>query len=367
MNAGINPAEQAEYRGLGRKWPKRGKICRFGPFANPRFFQLPPRRDSNKVEDVNSRKNFTLTCLLCVAMLPAVVQAQTWVTTNLPLPSAYERGFRDDKGAAWIQTNAPRSNGAFDYLRELELNPYINDTNIPHASDYYNNAFRLLFRQKHEALVIQVHGAATYGGKIVADYDIRDMGGVNTNELAAKEVYLASLTNQIHMTAGYYRGRIYYALPIQPDDKWVTVFTSEDKTKLVSVRDEGPVYFSENSGLTWEVISRPGQYEFTLATTPKGSTIVARVSVGKISAASDLAAIQRLAFENWYSVVSAANRSKLVMTGGPSQSAPVLSIEPSRQCGGSHMAGILHEFCPATERRLNDNELGKCCKPGQSG
>ena len=209
---------------------------------------------------VKARRNFIQTGLLCAVMLPGVLRAQTWVTTNLPLPNAYERELWDESRQIWVKTNAPKSSEPFDYIRELELTPKI-DASVPNAGAFYNNAIRLLYRQRPEGLVLQAHGAAKYGGKIVIAYDIRAMDSINTNGLTAKEIYFASLTNQIHMTAGYYRGRIYYALPIQPDDKWMTVFTSEDKTKVVSVLDEGPVYFSENSGLTWEVISGPGQYD----------------------------------------------------------------------------------------------------------
>jgi hypothetical protein len=52
------------------------------PSASPRFFQLIPRWDGNKVEDMKARRNFIQTGLLCAVMLPAVVNAQFTFTTN---------------------------------------------------------------------------------------------------------------------------------------------------------------------------------------------------------------------------------------------------------------------------------------------
>lgn len=267
--------------------------------------------------------------MLAIGLFAAAnVYSETWVATNPPLPSAYEHGFQSGNGAGWIHTNAFPAKGPFDYLKEIELTPSL-DASVPHASAYYNNAFRLLLRQRPESLVLQAHGAATYGGRIVMDYDIRDMSGVKTNGLTEKEIYLASRTSETHMTVGYYRGRLIYELPFRANDKWTTLFSSEDHTKLVSIADDGPIYFSEDSGLTWQVISTPGRYEFTLAVTPKLSAIVASVSVRNAPAALDLDEVQKIARANWYAVVSSANGNKLVITGGPSQSAPVLSITPS--------------------------------------
>jgi len=253
---------------------------------------------------------------------------QTWVATNSSPPKAYERQFWDESGQSWIKTNAPKSNGPFDYIRDVELTPTLN-ARVPNASAYYNNSVRLFLWQRHEGLAIQVHGSAKYGGQVITDYDMRGMRSLNTNGMTDEEIYRASLTNEIHLTAGYYRGRVYYASKNWRDRDWMTVFSSEDKTRLVSVCDDGPIYFSDNSGVTWNVISASGEYEFTLSATTKGSVIVARVSVRKVSAAFDLDVTQKMTLENWYSTVSAANGNKLVITGGPSQSAPVLSITRS--------------------------------------
>lgn len=256
---------------------------------------------------------------------------QTWIKTNSTLTSnANERQYWDEGGQTWIKTNVSKlDEPSTDYIRETELTPTVN-ASIPNSRAFYNNAVRLFLLQKHEGLAIHAHlNEAKYGGKIVVAYNIRAMGLLNTNGMTPKEIYAASLTNEIHLTAGYYRGRVYYTSTNWPDEEWITVFSSEDKTKLVLVRDEGPIYISENSGASWKVINVPGQYEFTLSATPKGSAVVARVSVAQIATSADPKTTQKMTFENWYSIVSTANGSKLVITGGPSQSAPVLSISHS--------------------------------------
>jgi hypothetical protein len=253
---------------------------------------------------------------------------QTWIKTNSPLSSnANERQYWDEGGQTWIKTNVSKLNKpSTDYIRETELTPSVN-ASVPNSSAFYNNAVRLFLLQKHEGLAIYARlDEAKYGGKIVVAYDIRAMGLLNTNGMTAREIYAANLTNEIHLTSGYYRGRVYYSSTNWPNEEWITVFSSEDKTRLVLVRDEGPICFSENSGAIWKIINVPGQYEFTLSTTPKGSAIVARVSVAQISASANPNATQKMTLEDWYSIVSAADGSKLVIIGGPTQSAPVLTI-----------------------------------------
>ena len=78
--------------------------------------------------------------------------------------------------------------------------------------------------------------------------------------------------------------------------------------------------------MAWTAIRRAGEYEFTLSATPAGSKIVAVIRLADAATSAIGAPAQEMATRNWYSVASAANGSQLVLTGGPSESAPVLSI-----------------------------------------
>ena len=153
---------------------------------------------------------------------------------------------------------------------------------------------------------------------------------VNTNGMDVKEIYLASATNQICLTARYYRGQIYeYNNSMLLNKKldasgtsWASIFSSGDRTKLVVARDDGLIYYSDDSGITFRTISVPGKYEFTLSSTPKGSALIAVVAVGTVYDEKN-SELVRKSVKDWYSVGVSANGDKLVVT---SQSAPVLSI-----------------------------------------
>lgn len=70
-----------------------------------------------------------------------------------------------------------------------------------------------------------------------------------------------------------------------------------------------------------------GNYEFTLATTRHGSVLVAAVShADKRTTIAAAPQVSQMNTQNWYAAVSAADGSQLVISGGPSQSAPALSI-----------------------------------------
>jgi hypothetical protein len=204
----------------------------------------------------------------------------------------------------------------------------------------------------HEQMVMKAHASATIGGRIIADYVVFPIAGslsngmtnwtnwisqntsktnaVNTNGMDVKEIYLASATNQIRLTARYYRGQIYeYNNSMLLNKKldasgtnWASIFSSGDRTKLVVARDDGLIYYSGDSGITFRTISVPGKYEFTLSSTPKGSALVAVVAVGTVYDEKN-SELVRKSVKDWYSVGVSANGDKLVVT---SQSAPVLSI-----------------------------------------
>jgi hypothetical protein len=136
-------------------------------------------------------------------------------------------------------------------------------------------------------------------------------------------------TNHTLLKASYYRGRLYYPGSDAGSDEWITVFSSADKSQIAVVRDSGPIYVSESGGLDWVEIAGAGDYEFNLSTSALGSEIVAVVSLRQAPPRASTNSVHRLATKNWYSVASGASGSQMVLTGGPSQSAPVLSIHRS--------------------------------------
>lgn len=229
---------------------------------------------------------------------------------------------------SWIVTNttgAPTLSS--DYIGQYDLTPSVS-TNVPHSSAYDNRDARI-FARLRERIVLRGSASATYGGRMVADYDLRAMNGTNTPTTTNREeLRLAWQKSLPLLKAGYFRGRILYNQNFSPLDEWITVFASVDRKRMVAMRDAGPIIFSENSGFTWKAIIRPGEYEFTLATTAKGSVLVAVLSLTQenAAAAASVAAARKMAADNWYCVASAADASQLVLTGGPSQSAPALSI-----------------------------------------
>jgi hypothetical protein len=89
------------------------------------------------------------------------------------------------------------------------------------------------------------------------------------------------------------------------------------------VLDNGPIYSSTNSGMTWTVINAPGKYEFPLTAEPDGGGFIAAATL--YPSPENQTATNSPA-TNWYAVGSAPDGSKLVITEDPSQPAPVLSI-----------------------------------------
>jgi hypothetical protein len=226
----------------------------------------------------------------------------------------------------WIATNTVGANEcSSNYFGEYDLTPSVT-TNVPNPSAYSSSSVRLLLRNR-EAVLTRALASGTFGGKLMANYDVRSVGSVNTVGMTQNELYRVWQTNQTLFKTSYYRGRVFYTDRNSFSDEWITVFSSEDKRRIVFARDSGPIFFSENTGASWRNINQPGQYEFTLSTTPKGTVMVAALSFTNSSTAN--IADEKMATKNWYSVVSAADGSKLVLTGGPSQSTPVLSIANS--------------------------------------
>ena len=83
---------------------------------------------------------------------------------------------------------------------------------------------------------------------------------------------------------GYYRGAYFSGVDSTPGglrdmvvSNMVSIFSSEDSSKLVVAMDYGPVYSSTNSGRAWTVYDAPGTYAFPLATAADGSGFYAEV------------------------------------------------------------------------------------------
>lgn len=107
----------------------------------------------------------------------------------------------------------------------------------------------------------------------------------------------------------------------------VDILATDDKTRIVvMVRDNGPIYSSTNSGMTWTVINAPGTYEFPLTSGPDGGGYFAKAAIhpsfGNQTSTNSPAS-------NWYAIGTAPDGSKLVMIGDSSQPAPVLTITHS--------------------------------------
>ena len=185
-----------------------------------------------------------------------------------------------------------------------------------------------MFLRLREPTVTGASGYAFLGGKIVIQYDIRALDDTNARPRTRAEKKLLWAQSRPLLKLGYYRGRLNTSMANALSGEWVTILAPADRSRLLIVRDSGGIDFSEDSGLSWANISRPGRHEFPLTTTPKGSCFLAVVSVPDDP--HRLAAKATTTTEkNWYCVASTADGSQLVITGGPSQSAPAMTITHS--------------------------------------
>jgi len=139
-------------------------------------------------------------------------------------------------------------------------------------------------------------------------------------------------TNGTELLIKYFRGPIYTSTNISSPwkdsatskEKWVTVISIVDNTRLAAGVDGGPIYFSTNSGITWETISTPGKHSLPIILGDGGCGIFADQTV-----ASNEQLTSTVSARNWYAVVSGSDGSGLVISGSDSQSAPVLNISTS--------------------------------------
>ena len=231
-------------------------------------------------------------------------------------------------GYTWVLTDTvgPPKRPGQDY-REMEVTPSVS-TNIPNSQSFRNDAVALLLRLR-ESTVASASGSAFYGGKITIQYDVRALEDTNVKPKTRAETCLVWERGRPLLKAGYYRGRVAYPGTHLPSDDWLTIIAAGDKSRLVAVRDSGLITVSESAGSSWATIHRPGRHEFTLATTPKGSSFVAVVSIPDNAKAGAATASDAKTAKNWYCTASTTDGSQLVLTGGPSQSAPALGITRS--------------------------------------
>ena len=231
---------------------------------------------------------------------------------------------------SWITTNTLGHFRSSTNANDFELTPSVS-TNIPNSSAYYNTDARLFLRQREpQQVVLMATAKATYGGKIIAGYDVRTGSAANPS-MGHDELTQVWQTNEILLEAIYYRGRVYYPGARAVSDEWITVFSSADREKIAIARDSGPIYFSETSGSAWGTITQSAEYEFLLSATPAGSKIVAVISLPEVPLSGTTELAQQMAIKNWYAVASGPDGSRLVLTGGPSLSAPALRIRASEK------------------------------------
>ena len=170
-------------------------------------------------------------------------------------------------------------------------------------------------------MLVSAH--ATYGGKIIASYDFRRNSRSDTN-LSRDEIKAIWYTNMPLLKADYFRGKMYCFKSKSLSEQWITAFSSPDMRNFVFARDDGPILFSQDSGLSWSSLKEKGSYEFVISSTVKGSLIMASfdcTDVSDFNFFDDTTALQ-----NWYAVVRSAKGSKLVFSSDSVNSAPVLSI-----------------------------------------
>jgi hypothetical protein len=215
-----------------------------------------------------------------------------------------------------------------EFTKDFDLTPSVS-SDIPDSAAFKNVSIRLMART-HERMIMCASASAQYGGRIMADYEFRSSEllpeGDDADAAAIKKVWRAS---KPLFRSSYYRGRVYYFGSSVASDEWITVFASADKRRIVVVQDNGPIHFSETSGFSWNDITNAGDYEFTLTTTPKGSALVAVVSISN-QVPTIIADLGRAGKDKeWYSVASTASGEQLILNGGSDQIVPALSISHS--------------------------------------
>jgi hypothetical protein len=105
---------------------------------------------------------------------------------------------------------------------------------------------------------------------------------------------------------------------IPPTHRVDVLRTTDNKRIVIMALDNGPIYSSTNAGLTWQITSAPGTYEFPLANKFSASATIH-------PSPQNLAATKSPA-KDWYVVGGTDWGSEMAITGSVSQPAPVLNI-----------------------------------------
>lgn len=139
-------------------------------------------------------------------------------------------------------------------------------------------------------------------------------------------------TNGTELFFKYFRGPIYTSTNVSspwitsatPKEKWVTVVSTVDNTRLAAGVDGGPIYYSTNSGITWETISTPGEHSLPIILGDSSCGIFATQTIQR-----DEQFTPTVSARNWYAVASGSDGSGVVISGSDSLSPPVLNISIS--------------------------------------
>lgn len=137
------------------------------------------------------------------------------------------------------------------------------------------------------------------------------------------------ITNLPELGPHGYHGTIFFAknwkIPTVSKANMIFILASADNRFIVmAVEDVGLIYYTTNSGISWAVTRKPGQYWFRLSYSPKNNTSF--FALATIFASNTANENQHLMDKSWYSVSSDSNGNKLVLTGGSSMPMPVLGI-----------------------------------------
>jgi hypothetical protein len=129
-----------------------------------------------------------------------------------------------------------------------------------------------------------------------------------------------SLPPVAQIKARYYRGCSIYVGSRKIEG---VIYASWDKNRIVVVPENGPIYASTNSGMSWTVYTEPGDYIFPTAVNADGIGFAATVTLYS-KPKTDFG-------KDWYMVAEENNGQKLIAAVGESPT-PILSIA---QVGGT--------------------------------
>jgi hypothetical protein len=129
----------------------------------------------------------------------------------------------------------------------------------------------------------------------------------------------------VHGVHGYLYMAKAVRTPALTPTSLVDVLASGDGTHVVvMIRDNGPIYSSTNSGMTWLVVNTPGKHQFPLTAEPDGSSMFAEADLQ----ASPLIP-NSVPATNWYIVCTDTKGGKMILTANATQPAPALTIRQS--------------------------------------